>query len=84
MAPPKLQVNVDLMDKNTINEINFNNCKVVPCAAEIAVWPISFLINMLTVRKESQFVCFFFCYLLLLQLVLCRMAALKSLPVHHT
>ena len=82
MAPPKLQVNVDLMDKNTINEINFNNCKVVPCAAAIAVWPISFLINMLTVLKGSQF--FFFCYLLLLQLVLCRMAALKSLPVHHT
>ena len=38
-----------------------------------------FLINMLTVLNGSHF----YFYLLLLQLVLCRVAALKSLPVHH-
>ena len=47
--------------------------------AETAVWPIPFLINMFTALKGSQF----YFYLLLLQLVLCHVAALKSLPVHH-
>ena len=39
----------------------------------------TFLINVFTALKGSQFKF----YLLLLQLVLCRVAALKSLPVHH-
>ena len=47
--------------------------------AETMVWPTPFLINMLTALKGSLF----YFYLLLLQLVLCRVAALKSLPVHH-
>ena len=47
---------------------------------EAAIWPITFLIDMLTALKGSQFDF----YLLLLQLVLCRVAALKSLPVHHS
>ena len=46
--------------------------------AETAVWPIPFLINMLNALKVSRF----YSYLLLLQLVLCRVAVLKSLPLH--
>ena len=38
-----------------------------------------FLTNMLTALKGSQS----YFYLLLLQLVLCRVATVKSLPVHH-
>ena len=46
---------------------------------ETAVWPISFLFNMFTAFKRSQFKF----NLLLLQLVLNCVAALKILPVHH-
>ena len=44
--------------------------------AETAVWPIPILINVFAAFKGSQF---YFC-LLLLQLVLCRVAALKLSP----
>ena len=47
--------------------------------AENAVCPITFVISMFAALKGSQF----YFHLLLLQLVLCRVAALKSLPVHH-
>ena len=48
---------------------------------EIAQYgPCYIPLNVFTVSKGSNFYVF---YLLLLQLALCRVAALKSLPVHH-
>ena len=47
---------------------------------EIAQYsPYYLSLNVLLLPKDQTFIF----YLLLLQLVLCRVAAVKSLPVHH-